>query len=68
MRFAVLLYNGILAHIPEIDLDSFPDGLKVYYRNFVFWTVQPPVLGVSEEHLLNYPGDPFGKVVRPMII
>ena len=59
VRFAVIPYNGILAHIPEIDLDSFLGGLKVYYRNFVFWTVQPPVLGVGEEHLLNYPGDPY---------
>ena len=58
VRFAVLPYNGILVHIPEIDLDSFLGGLKVYYRNFVFWTVLPPVLGVGEEHLLNYPGDP----------
>ena len=59
VRFAVIPYNSILAHILEIDLGSFPGGLKVYYRNFVFWNVQPPVLGVGEEHLLNYPGDPY---------
>ena len=57
VRFAVLPYNGILAHIPEIDLDSFPDGQKVYYRNFRL--SGQLVMGVGEEHLLNYPGDPF---------
>ena len=64
VRFAVIPYNGILAHIPEIDLDSFSNGLKVYYRNFVFWNVQPPVLGVGEEHLLNYPGDPYEQIYQ----
>ena len=62
MRFAVITYNGILAHIPEIDLDSFPDGRKVIYREFSIWDGQPlPVLGVGEEQLLNYPGDYFAQ-------
>ena len=61
VRFTVLPYNGILAHIPEIDLDSFRDGRKVYYRFFVLPTGQP-VLGVGEEHLLNYPGDPYEQI------
>ena len=60
VRFAVLPYNGILAHIPEIDLDSFPDGREVYYRNFIL--SGQLVMGVGEEHLLNYPGDPFDQI------
>ena len=58
VRFAVIPYNSTLAQIPEIDLDSFSDGRKVYYRSFVLPTGQP-VWGVGEEHLLNYPGDPY---------
>ena len=60
VRFAVIPYNSTLAQIPEFDLDRFPDGGKVISRSFAIWGGQPlPVLGVGEEHLLNYPGDPF---------
>ena len=58
VRFAVIPYNSTLAQIPEIDLDRFPDGQKVFVRDFAIWSRQPLlVLGVGEEHLLNYPGD-----------
>ena len=59
VRFSVIPYNSTSAQIPEIDLDRFPDGGKVISRSFAIWGGQPvPVLGVGEEHLLNYPGDP----------
>ena len=61
VRFAVIPYNSTSAQIPEIDLDRLTNGRKVYYRNFRFSSGQL-VMGVGEEHLLNYPGDLFDSI------
>ena len=52
VRFAVIPYNSILAHIPEIDLDSFPDGRKVSERVFKIWRDQT-VIGVGYDYLMG---------------
>ena len=60
VRFAVIPYNSTLAQIPEINLDDFKKGEKIIYRDS-YSLDDPPVIVVSEENLLNYPGDVFEK-------
>ena len=60
VRFAVIPYNSTLAQIPEINLDDFKKGGKIIIRDS-YLLDDPPVIFVSEENLLNYPGDAFEK-------